>query len=190
MVTHIDANGQETKSAIFAGGCFWCIESDFEKVEGIIDVASGYSGGSTDNPTYEEVSFGGTGYLEVIKVEYNPEIISYHDLLKIFWVNVDPFDSKGQFCDKGDSYLSAIFYGSEEEKEIAERTKALLQEEVFGREIAARIRERQECFIAEDYHQNYYKTNLVRYKFYRWNCGRDARLSEVWSSTDISLLYK
>lgn len=169
----------EPETAIFAAGCFWCIESDFEKHDGVIEAVSGYAGGHLDNPTYKQVSNGGTGHLEVVRVTYDPDILGYTDLLEIFWANVDPLDDRGQFCDKGDSYKSAIFYGNEDEKTLAEQSKTAVAEKL-GKPVATSIREAATFYTAEDYHQNYYKTNETKYKFYRWRCGRDSRLEDLW----------
>lgn len=166
-------------TAIFAMGCFWCAESDFEKVEGVVDVVSGYTGGSTESPTYEAVSYNNTGHYEAVLVTYDTTVVDYADLLKVFWRNVDPFDARGQFCDKGSSYLSAIFPGNDTEAELAELSKERWTEE-FGQELATDIVDRSEFYLAEDYHQDYYKKNPVRYNIYRSRCGRDARLEAVW----------
>lgn len=167
----------QADEAILAGGCFWCIEADLEKFKGVIEVTSGYSGGQVANPSYSEVSAGGTGHFEVVKVTYDAQIISYERLLEKYWKLIDPLDDKGQFCDKGSQYRSAIFYGSEQEREIAESSKKRL-EAVLG-PIATLILPAKEFFRAEDYHQDYYKTHAWRYKYYRYRCGRDARLQEL-----------
>ncbi|MCB1319759.1 MAG: peptide-methionine (S)-S-oxide reductase MsrA [Leptospiraceae bacterium] len=174
-------SGYET--AIFAGGCFWCVESDLEKLDGVISVISGYTGGDVENPTYEEVSDGGTGHREAVMVTFDPQKISYETLLQAFWHNVDPVDARGQFCDKGFQYTSAIFYGSPEQKAAADDSKMLLEadEQRFGGQtIATEILPAKTFYPAEDYHQDYYKKNPIRYKFYRGRCGRDNRLKEVW----------
>ena len=167
------------KTAIFAAGCFWCIEKDMEQLDGVKEAISGYTGGHVDNPTYEQVSTGDTGHREAIKVVYDPHKVSYEDLLDVFWKNHDPFDNKGQFCDIGFQYSPAVYYIDDEQKELAEKSK-VAAEEKLGAEILTAIEPVKEFYPAEDYHQNYYEKNPVRYKFYRWNCGRDERLEEVW----------
>jgi peptide-methionine (S)-S-oxide reductase len=163
--------------AILAGGCFWCVEADLEKIKGVIEVTSGYSGGQVTNPSYDQVSAGHTGHFEVVKVTYDAQVLSYESLLEKFWTLIDPLDSKGQFCDQGAQYRSAIFYGSEREQQIAESSKKRV-EAALG-PIATLVLPAKEFFPAEDYHQNYYKTHSWRYKYYRYRCGRDARLEEV-----------
>lgn len=176
----------QAKTAIFAGGCFWCLQPPFDalKSKGVLDVKAGYSGGHTENPTYEQTSAGTTGHYEVIQVTYDPKKISFKELLPVFWKNVDPFDSKGQFCDKGQQYLSAVFYENEAEKaaiqdSISELKKSGTETEKFVTQILPAKR----FYPAEEYHQSYYLKNPVRYKYYRYSCGRDARLSEVWGKT-------
>ncbi len=169
----------ETKQAIFAAGCFWCIEKDFERHDGVIEAVSGYSGGTAANPTYKQVTAGGTGHYEVVRVTYDPSVLAYEDLLEIYWANVDPLDARGQFCDKGESYRSAIFYGNEEEKTLAEASAALIAARLEA-PVATAINANAAFYEAEEYHQDYYKKNELRYKFYRWNCGRDQRLEELW----------
>jgi len=167
------------KNAYFAGGCFWCMEEVFEKVNGVIDVVSGYSGGKKSNPTYEEVTKGKTGHIEVIKISYNPGIISFKDLLNIFWINIDPYDGYGQFCDKGNSYISAIFYQNDNEKNLIKDSLNNLKQ-IDVKKIKTKYFKFEEFYLAEEYHQNYYKKNPFRYNVYKINCGRDARLQEVW----------
>jgi peptide-methionine (S)-S-oxide reductase len=169
----------EPEKAVFAGGCFWCMEEAFEKVDGVTGVVSGYAGGEVDNPTYQQVSSGGTGHYEVVEVEYDPDRVTYEQLLETFWRNVDPFDARGQFCDKGSQYLSAIFYADEEERQLAESTK----EEVaarFDMPVVTEILPADTFYLAEDYHQDFYKTNSARYNYYKFGCGRDQRLEEIW----------
>ncbi len=170
----------QTKKTIFAGGCFWCMEQPFDEIEGVISTVSGYSGGDYINPSYEDVIKKKTGHLEVVAITYNSNKVSYSDLLKIFWKNVDPFDDKGQFCDKGPQYLSAIFYKNDQEKKIAQNFKKKLEKK-FNKKIATTIRKEKIFYPSETYHQNYYLKNPVRYKFYRYNCGRDYRLKQVWN---------
>ncbi len=168
-------------TAIFAAGCFWCVESDFDKVEGVISTTSGYTDGKEKDPTYEQVSAGGTGHTEAVQIVYDPKKVSYQKLLDVFWRNVDPLDAEGQFCDKGDQYRSGIFYQNEEQKKLAERSKAALEKSGrFDQPIVTEIAQVTPFYTAEEYHQDFYKKNPVRYKFYRFNCGRDARLEELW----------
>jgi peptide-methionine (S)-S-oxide reductase len=166
--------------AIFAGGCFWCMESDFEKLEGVSEVISGFTGGTLENPTY-----GGnhTGHYEAVEITYDPKKVTYQGLLEHFWVNIDPFDDTGQFCDKGFSYLSAIFVADEKERELAELSKQNVVTQFPNQKIVTPILPTTTFYPIkgnESYHQDYYKNNAVRYKLYRWNCGRDQRLKEIW----------
>jgi len=167
--------------ATFAGGCFWCEESAFQDEKGVISATSGYTGGPEKNPTYEQVSDHETGHRESVEVVYDPRVISYQRLLAIFWHNVDPFDNSGQFCDHGPQYRGAIFYHDAEQKRLAEASKAAVEKR-FGKKVATDILPASQFWNAEDYHQDYYKKNPVRYHFYRLNCGRDARLREIWGS--------
>ena len=167
----------ETKKALFAGGCFWCIESDFEKVRGVSEVISGYAGGTSDNPTYKNHS--AAGHLEVAEILYDPAVVSYEQLLETYWRTVDPTDDGGQFCDRGHSYTTAVFALDEEQAKLAEASKKKAAE-ALGQSIVTPIREAATFYKAEDYHQDYYKRNSVRYKYYRWACGRDARVEELW----------
>lgn len=168
-------------TAVFAMGCFWCAEADFEKVDGVLDVISGYTGGTTVSPTYEEVTYERTGHYEAVLVTYDTTKVQYGDLLTVFWKNVDPFDARGQFCDKGSSYRAAIFPGSDAEREAAEASKAASARKL-GKDIVTAINERAPFYAAEDFHQDYYKKNPVRYAFYRSRCGRDERLEAVWGA--------
>lgn len=170
---------EKRATAIFAMGCFWCAEADFEKVDGVVDVVSGYTGGRVRNPSYEQVSAGGTGHYEAVLVTYDPSKVKYSDLLSVFWRNVDPFDAEGQFCDKGESYRAAIFPSSVAERKAADASREYLVAH-FKRDLATRIITRAPFFRAEDYHQDYYKKNPLRYRYYRSRCGRDDRLAEVW----------
>lgn len=167
------------RQAVFAGGCFWCVEAAFEGIPGVADVVSGYAGGRVANPSYEQVSAGGTGHAEVVRVSYDPSRIGYGRLLEIFWRNVDPFDAGGQFCDRGDSYRAAIFVADAAERQLAEASKATLEKR-FGKPIATRLVEATPFYPAEGYHQDYHAKNPVRYKFYSTSCGRAARLSSIW----------
>ena len=174
----------ETAVATFASGCFWCTESDFEKVPGVVEAVSGYIGGTDPDPTYQEVSAGGTGHAEAVQLRYDPEIVSYEQLLDVYWHNVDFLDAGGQFCDRGDQYRSAIFVHDEAQKQAAlESKKELEMAGRFDRPVVTQISEAGAFHPAEDYHQDYYKKNPIRYKFYRYNCGRDQRLAELWQGT-------
>jgi peptide-methionine (S)-S-oxide reductase len=166
--------------AIFAGGCFWCMESDFEKLEGVTEVISGFTGGTLENPTY-----GGnhSGHYEAVEVTYDPKKVTYQGLLEHFWVNIDPFDGSGQFCDKGFSYLSAIFVADEKERELAELSRQKVVTQFLDKKVVTPVLATTTFYPIKDnesYHQNYYKNNSVRYKLYRWNCGRDQRLTDIW----------
>ncbi len=170
-----------TETAVFAGGCFWCTESDFDKVKGVVATTSGYIGGHKNNPTYKEVSAGGTGHTEAVKVEYDPVQVSYAELLKVFWRNIDPTTPDAQFCDHGSQYRSAIFYMNDEQKKLAQASKSALEKnKPFKESIVTEITQASMFYPAEAYHQNYHDRNPVRYNYYRWGCGRDARLEELW----------
>ena len=167
--------------ATFAGGCFWCVESDFDQVPGVLRTISGYTGGTLKDPTYQQVSKGGTGHYEAVQIHYDPAKITYPALVDIFWRSVDPTDGDGQFCDRGDSYKTAIFVNSMEEKLQAENSKrAVEQSGVLEDPIVTPILVAGPFYPAEDYHQNYYKENPLKYKFYRYRCGRDARIRSLW----------
>jgi len=173
---------EKAASAVFAGGCFWCTESDFEKVDGVIEAISGYTGGQVDNPTYRQVSGGGTGHIEAVKVTYDPTRINYEKLLEVFWQHVDPTDPGGQFVDRGDQYRSAIFYASQTEKELAEASMQRLADSGrFNKTIATDIIPLGKFYPAEDYHQDYYKKNPIRYYWYRSGSGRDQFLEKTWA---------
>jgi peptide methionine sulfoxide reductase msrA/msrB len=172
-------------TATFAGGCFWCVEADFEKVAGVIEVISGYTGGEKPDPSYEEVSTGGTGHLEAVQVTYDPRKVSYDALLQVFWRHVDPTDPDGQFVDRGQQYRTAIFYHDEEQRNLAEKSRAQLESSGrFSKPIATEILPLSRFYRAEDYHQDYYETHAIRYKFYRWKSGRDQFLENVWSEEE------
>ncbi|MGD6816980.1 peptide-methionine (R)-S-oxide reductase MsrB [Metabacillus sp. 84] len=178
-----DEKGTDGKKAVatFAGGCFWCMEPPFEKLEGVSEVISGYTGGETKNPSYKDVSSGSTGHIEAVQVVYDPSLVTYEELLQVFWRQIDPTDDGGQFVDRGDQYLSAVFYHSEEQKAAAEKSKTELeQSERFDSKLVTEIREAGTFYQAEDYHQDYYKKSSVQYKFYRSNSGRDQFLDKVW----------
>ena len=169
------ARAGETKTAIFAGGCFWCVEDAFDKVDGVTETVSGYAGGTKPNPTYGDHE----GYQEAVKVTYDPAKVTYAKLLDTYWHNIDPFDANGQFCDKGNAYRSVIFVGDDDEKGLAESTKQQVADR-FKETVATEITPATTFTAAEDYHQNYHNTNPVSYKFYKWNCGRAQRLAEIW----------
>jgi len=166
--------------AVFAGGCFWCMEHPFDVLSGVISTISGYTGGHTENPTYKDVSNGKTGHFEAVQVTYDPTKISYLTLLNVFWHNIDPFDNDGQFCDKGDQYRAVIFYHDEKEKQLAEASQAEVIIKFPNEKVVTLIRPAGKFFPAEDYHQDYYLNNPAKYKFYRFTCGRDHRLQNVW----------
>jgi len=176
------AAGQETK-ATFAGGCFWCVEADFDKVAGVVSTTSGYSGGRTANPSYDDVVRGGTGHAEAVEIVYDPAKVSYEKLLDVFWRNIDPLAKDRQFCDRGAQYRSAVFYHGEAQKLAAEASKATVQARL-KQPVVTEIVAAGPFYKAEDYHQDYYLKNPIRYKFYRFNCGRDARLEELWGKKE------
>ncbi len=173
--------GAEQKTAVFAGGCFWCIEPPFDELPGVIDTTSGYTGGHTESPTYEQVTYGDTGHLEAVQVTYDADQIDFAALLGVYWRNIDPFDDDGQFCDKGASYRAAVFVDGEAERTLAETSKSELEQKL-GASFATRILPRATFYPAEDKHQDYYVKNPIRYKYYRFRCGRDRRLTEVWGA--------
>lgn len=166
-------------TATFAAGCFWCVEEAFEKAPGVVDAVSGYTGGNTDNPTYEAVTAGGTGHYEAVRVTYDPTKITYAQLLDVYWKNVDPFDPTGQFCDKGASYRAAVFPATPEETEAAAMSGQAVAQR-FGRPVAVGILPATTFYEAETYHQDYYLKNPQAYRFYKWRCGRAQRLEELW----------
>jgi peptide-methionine (S)-S-oxide reductase len=177
------ADPAKPATAIFAGGCFWCVEADFDKVPGVISTTSGYINGRTPNPTYEQVSRGGTGHAEAVEVVFDPAKVSYEKLLDVFWHNVDPLAKDYQFCDHGDQYRSAIFYLGDAQRQLAEKSKAAVQAR-FKEPVQTEIAAAQTFYKAEDYHQDYHTKNPLRYKFYRFNCGRDARLQQLWGKVE------
>ena len=168
-------------TAIFAGGCFWSTEAALEPLPGVVNVVSGFAGGSSANPTYEQVTGGRTGHLEAVRVEYDPARVTYEKLLEVFWHNIDPLDAHGQFCDKGGQYLSAIFVADDKQRAAAEASKAALERSgKLPGPIVTRILPAGAFYPAEDYHQDYYRKNPLKYSYYRWGCGRDARLERLW----------
>ncbi|MBY6203997.1 peptide-methionine (S)-S-oxide reductase MsrA [Halomonas denitrificans] len=171
----------EERVATFGGGCFWCMEPPFDELDGVLSTTSGYMGGTVQQPTYEQVTRGGTGHVEVVQVRYDDDRVSYEDLLHVYWRNVDPLTDNRQFCDAGESYRPVIFAHTPNQREAAEASKrALVESDRFDRPIVVPIEDADTFWPAEGYHQDYYRKNPVRYKFYRWNCGRQARLEELW----------
>ena len=177
------ADAAALEKAVFAGGCFWCMEAPFDKLPGVVSVTAGYTGGQTKNPTYKEVSAGGTGHAEAVQIVYDPSRISYPALLAVYWRNIDPTVSDRQFCDVGHQYRAAIFYRGEEQRAAALRSKAALDKNrPFREPVVTEITPAAEFYPAEEYHQHYYKKNPLRYSYYRSGCGRDRRLKELWGS--------
>ena len=177
------ATADQKDKAYFAGGCFWCVEESFEKLKGVEDVISGYSGGITKNPTYKEVTYGKTGHFEVVEVIYNKKIISYEKLLKNFWVNIDPFDAYGQFCDKGYSYRSVVFYKSDQEKKLIKRDIKNIETK-FNKKVVTYLREFDTFFKAEEQHQDFYKIKFENYLKYKKACKREEVLNSIWGPKD------
>lgn len=188
--THDQNNGPDQKqTAIFAGGCFWCVEEAFEKTEGVIEAVSGFTGGTVKNPAYKQVASGKTDHIEAVKVIYDSTQIGYSDLLVTFWRNIDPHDSGGQFCDRGQQYSSAIFVDGENQRAKAKDSKTALEKSgKLEAPVVTPIREAKTFYPAEEYHQAYYKKRAFRYNFYKTTCGRPARLKEIWSGVDVSAL--
>ena len=173
--------GMPPAKATFAGGCFWCMEPPYDELEGVISTISGYIGGTTKNPTYEQVSAGTTGHTEAVEITYDPRKISYEKLLEVFWRNIDPLTANAQFCDSGSQYRSGVFYHDQTQKTLAEASKKRVQS-LFKQPIVTEIVAVSEFYPAEEYHQDYYKKNPIRYNFYRYGCGRDKRLQELWGA--------
>jgi|TARA_B100001559_G_scaffold39683_1_gene29562 peptide methionine sulfoxide reductase msrA/msrB len=184
-MTTINSSAEDKyEIAIFAGGCFWCMESDFEKNDGIKEVVSGYIGGSTKNPNYK--NYGKSGHLEAVQIFYDPSVISYTELLDIFWVKIDPLDKNGQFCDRGHEYSTAIFYLTSQQKKLAENSKNMLDNSgILKKPVETPIKKAGVFYPAEDFHQNYYKKNPLKYKYYRYRCGRDKQLREIWGKKKV-----
>jgi peptide-methionine (S)-S-oxide reductase len=177
------AAGSDPEVATFAGGCFWCVESDFDGVPGVVRTISGYTGGALKDPTYKQASAGGTGHREAVQIFYDPKKVTYATLLEVFWRSVDPTDGGGQFCDRGESYQTAIFAGSPEQKRLAEESKRKLQESgALKRPVVTPIEVAGPFYAAEDYHQDYYKKSSLSYTFYRYRCGRDDRVRDLWGA--------
>ena len=175
------ANSPNFERAYFAGGCFWCMEESFENILGVSKVISGYSGGTTENPTYKEVTYGNTGHFEVIEVIYIPEVVSYEKLLEEFWINIDPFDAAGQFCDKGYSYRSVAFYQNDKEKNLIENSIKEIEEK-FKKKVVTYVRKFDKFYIAEAVHQDYYQINFLNYLRYKKGCRREETLNNIWGS--------
>ncbi|MBB3169291.1 peptide-methionine (S)-S-oxide reductase MsrA [Simiduia aestuariiviva] len=171
----------EVASAVFAGGCFWCMEKPFDELPGVVATTSGYMGGQLDNPTYKQVSAGGTGHAEVVRVEFDPSKIGYEQLLAVYWRNVDPFDAAGQFCDKGSHYRAAIFYADEAQRSAAAASLNAIQAQ-FDEPVVTTLEPAATFYPAEQYHQDYYLRNPLRYRYYRHGCGRDRRLETIWGA--------
>ena len=185
--TDMIKNNSKIQTATFAGGCFWCVESDFEKVDGVLQVISGYTGGHTENPTYQQVSAGGTGHVEAVQVFYDPEKVTYKQLLDVFWRHVDPTDPGGQFVDRGSQYRTVIFYHNDRQKRLAEESKReLAASGRFDKPIVTEIVKFTKFYNAEDYHQDYYKKNPIRYRYYRYASGRDQFLKRVWGEASTA----
>ena len=180
FLIYSNLNADENKKAYFAGGCFWCMEESFDQVKGVISTVSGYSGGHFKNPTYQDVIYKDTGHVEAIEVVYDPKIVNYEKLLDIYWKNIDPFDSAGQFCDKGKSYRSVIFFQTQPEKEFIEKSFKKL-EKIFNNKIVTLVWKFEKFYPAEDYHQNYYEKNFIRYLMYKKGCKREEILKKIWN---------
>ena len=177
--------GKNAAVTTFAGGCFWCMEGPFDKLEGVISTTSGYTGGHTENPTYKQTSTGKTGHTEAVQIVYDPEQVSYEKLLDVFWHNIDPTTPDQQFCDRGSQYRSEIFYHDDEQKQQAEASKtALNKNKPFSEPVVTQVSKASIFYAAEDYHQDYYKKNPIRYRYYRHGCGRDKRLEQLWGKSE------
>jgi peptide-methionine (S)-S-oxide reductase len=181
-LTVTSAKGKnEYKKAYFAGGCFWCMEESFDKVKGVVKSISGYSGGHVKNPTYKQVTYKDTGHVEVIAVYYDPKLTNYQELLKVFWVNIDPFDANGQFCDKGKSYRSVAFYENIKQKKLIENSIISIEKKFNKKKIVTLVWEFEKFYPAEDYHQDYYQNNFLRYLAYKSACQREEILKKLWN---------
>ena len=180
FLINLNLSASENKKAYFAGGCFWCMEESFDSVDGVLSSISGYSGGHLKNPTYQDVIYKDTGHVEAIEITYDPEIVSYEKLLNVFWRNIDPFDAEGQFCDKGKSYRSVIFFQNKLEKEFINKSFSNL-EKTFNNKIVTLVWEFEKFYPAEDYHQDYYEKNFIRYLMYKKGCKREEVLKRIWN---------
>jgi peptide-methionine (S)-S-oxide reductase len=181
LTVNMGGNNKEYRKAYFAGGCFWCMEESFDKVKGVIRSISGYSGGHVKNPTYRQVIYEKTGHVEAIEITYDPSLTSYKKLLNVFWKNIDPFDVTGQFCDKGDSYRSVAFYRNRTQKNYIEKTVKEIESKFKDKEVVTLIWEFEKFYPAEDYHQNYYQDNFLRYLAYKSGCQREEKLNKIWN---------
>ena len=180
FLINLNLSASENKKAYFAGGCFWCMEESFDSVDGVLSTISGYSGGHLKNPTYQDVIYKDTGHVEAIEITYDPEIVSYEKLLNVYWRNIDPFDAEGQFCDKGKSYRSVIFFQNKLEKEFINKSFSNL-EKTFNNKIVTLVWEFEKFYPAEDYHQDYYEKNFIRYLMYKKGCKREEVLKRIWN---------
>ena len=178
---HCSFSFAENSKAYFGGGCFWCMEEAFENKNGVKEVISGYSGGTTENPTYEDVTYGNTGHFETIEVIYDKSIITFEELVNLFWINIDPFDEQGQFCDKGFSYRSVAFYQNEDQKKIIQNSKSEIEKK-FNSKVVTYIRDFKKFYKAEENHQDYYEKKFINYLLYKKGCGREKRLNNIWKS--------
>ena len=180
FLVNLNLGAVENKKAYFAGGCFWCMEESFDSIDGVLSSVSGYSGGHLKNPTYQDVIYKDTGHVEAIEITYNPKIVSYEKLLNIYWKNIDPFDAEGQFCDKGKSYRSVIFFQNQLEKEFINKSFKHLENK-FSNKIVTLVWEFDKFYPAEDYHQDYYEKNFIRYLMYKKGCKREETLKRIWN---------
>ena len=178
---HCSFSFAENSKAYFGGGCFWCMEEAFEKKNGVKEVISGYSGGTTENPTYDDVTYGNTGHFETIQIIYDKSIITFEELVNLFWINIDPFDEQGQFCDKGFSYRSVAFYQNEDQKKIIENSKSEIERK-FNSKVVTYVRDFKKFYKAEENHQDYYEKKFINYLLYKKGCGREKRLNNIWKS--------
>ena len=178
---HCSFSFAENSKAYFGGGCFWCMEVAFEKKNGVKEVISGYSGGTTENPTYDDVTYGNTGHFETIQIIYDKSIITFEELVNLFWINIDPFDEQGQFCDKGFSYRSVAFYQNEDQKKIIENSKSEIERK-FNSKVVTYVRDFKKFYKAEENHQDYYEKKFINYLLYKKGCGREKRLNNIWKS--------
>ena len=177
---HTNLFAEENKKVYFAGGCFWCMEESFDKVDGVISVVSGYSGGHLKNPTYADVVYTDSGHVEAVEITYDPKVISYEKLLDVYWQNIDPFDAAGQFCDKGKSYRSVIFYSDKKQKDLV-KTSFKKVEKIFNKKIVTLVWKFEKFYKAESFHQNYYEDNFIRYLMYKKGCQREETLKKIWN---------
>ena len=178
--SHINLYAEENKKVYFAGGCFWCMEESFDKIKGVISVVSGYSGGHLKNPTYADVVYTDSGHVEAVEITYDPKVISYEKLLDVYWLNIDPFDAVGQFCDKGKSYRSVIFYSNEKQKDLINISFKKV-EKIFNKKIVTLVWKFEKFYKAETYHQDYYEKNFIRYLMYKKGCQREETLKKIWN---------